>query len=88
MNRLVATLLSVVVIGINTFFVVNTVNGLELEWPTLTLVVFFGILYLLFCLYLTIHMAISMGNESLLRFNWVTKYVMGGTANNDTGYTR
>ncbi|GJQ81936.1 Mvl [Trypoxylus dichotomus] len=91
-NKVVATLLSVVVIGINTYFIVNTVSDQQLHWPALTLVVLIGIAYLLFCCYLAIHLAISMGNKSLLRFNLVTKYVIG-TSETDTGisnlgYTR
>lgn len=89
---MIATGLSVVVIGINTYFVVNTVNEMDLNWAALVLVVIIGILYLLFCCYLALHMAVSMGNKSLLRFDVITKYVIG-MPDSDTGvpnlsYTR
>jgi len=76
-NTVIATLLSVVVISINTYFVVATVNKLHLGWFALTIVVLVGILYLLFCVYLVIHMAVSMGNTSLMRYNFIGRYISG-----------
>ncbi|XP_018565976.1 protein Malvolio isoform X2 [Anoplophora glabripennis] len=76
-NKVASILLSIVVIAINTYFVVNTVNELELHWFPLLVVILVGILYLLFCAYLVVHMAISMGNTRLLRYGFVNKYVMG-----------
>ncbi|KAF2882277.1 hypothetical protein ILUMI_23897 [Ignelater luminosus] len=91
-NTVVATLLSVVVISINTYFVVSTVNSLNLGWFALLIVVLIGILYLLFCVYLVIHMAISMGNTSLMRFGFVGKYILGPTegqlTNDPVSYSR
>ncbi|GLV38284.1 Malvolio [Carabus blaptoides fortunei] len=80
-NKIVATLLSIVVISINTYFVVNTVSDAQLTWGPLTAVVIFGILYLLFCFYLVIHMAVSMGNQRLGRQPLVQRYVMTSTHN-------
>ncbi|CAH1112007.1 unnamed protein product [Psylliodes chrysocephalus] len=76
-NKIASILLSIIVIAINTYFVINTVNSLDFHWFPLLLVVIIGILYLLFCLYLVIHMAISMGNTNLLRYNAVNKYIIG-----------
>ncbi|KAJ8928893.1 hypothetical protein NQ314_018464 [Rhamnusium bicolor] len=76
-NKIASILLSIVVIAINTYFVINTVNSLELHWFPLLLVVIAGIMYLLFCAYLVIHMAIAMGSTHLLRYNLVNKYVAG-----------
>ncbi|KAJ8951148.1 hypothetical protein NQ318_021592 [Aromia moschata] len=76
-NKIASILLSIMVIAINTYFVVNTVNELELHWFPLLLVVIVGIFYLVFCAYLVIHMAISMGNTSLLRYSLVQRYVVG-----------
>lgn len=76
-NKVASILLSIVVIAINTYFVINTVNELELHWFPLLVVILVGIFYLLFCVYLVIHMAISMGNTRLLRYGFVSKYVMG-----------
>lgn len=75
-NQVVATLLSVVVIGINTYFVVDTVHNLHLHWAALAIVVLIGVIYLLFCAYLVIHMAVSMGYSKLLRYRFVSKYVI------------
>lgn len=75
-NKVVATLLSVVVIGINTYFVVETVHNLHLHWFALTIVILIGIVYLLFCAYLVIHMAVSMGYSKLLKYKFVTRYVI------------
>lgn len=74
-NKVIATLLSVVVIGINTYFVINTVNDLELTWFPLLCVILVGICYLIFCAYLVVHMAISMGNIRLTQYDIVKKYV-------------
>lgn len=74
---MVATLLSVVVIAINTYFVVETVHNLHLHWFALTVVVLVGIVYLMFCAYLVVHMAVSMGYTKLLRYRFVTRYVIG-----------
>lgn len=71
-----AILLSVVVIGINTFFVIQTVQHYA-TWPWLVVVAIVGVLYLLFCVYLVLHMAVSMGFEGLLRYDFVNKYVVG-----------
>ncbi|XP_023018599.1 protein Malvolio isoform X2 [Leptinotarsa decemlineata] len=76
-NKIASIALSIVVIAINTYLVINTVNEMELSWFPLLIVVVFGIIYLLFCAYLVVHMAVSMGNTNLLRYNFVNKYVMG-----------
>lgn len=76
-NTVVATLLSMVVISINTFFVVETVGSLHLGWAAFTAVVIVAILYLLFCVYLVIHMAVSLGTTSLTQYDFVGKYVLG-----------
>ncbi|KAL3270632.1 hypothetical protein HHI36_021164 [Cryptolaemus montrouzieri] len=77
LNKLAAILLSIVVIGINTFFVTQTVQDLSLAWPWLVLVCIIGVLYLLFCIYLVLHMAVSMGWDSLLKYDFVNNFVIG-----------
>jgi NRAMP (natural resistance-associated macrophage protein)-like metal ion transporter len=76
-NKVASILLSVVVIAINTYFVVETMNSLHLHWFALVIVVVIGVCYLIFCAYLVVHMAISMGNTNLLRYGLVKKYIMG-----------
>ncbi|KAJ3650843.1 hypothetical protein Zmor_016921 [Zophobas morio] len=78
-NKVASILLSVVVIAINTYFVVQTMNDLHLHWYALFFVVIIGICYLIFCAYLVIHMAISMGNTNLLRYGLVRRYIMAPT---------
>ncbi|XP_076253827.1 protein Malvolio-like isoform X1 [Rhynchophorus ferrugineus] len=83
-NKIMSVLLSLVVIAINIYFVVSTVNEFNLNWFWLALVIFLGILYILFCTYLVIHMAVSMGDTRLLRYNFVEKYIMGPVGNTFT----
>ncbi|XP_030754879.1 protein Malvolio-like isoform X2 [Sitophilus oryzae] len=76
-NKVMSIALSIVVISINIYFVVSTVNEFSLSWFWLTVVILVGIFYILFCIYLVVHMAISMGHTRLMRYNFVEKYVMG-----------
>ncbi|XP_031330441.1 protein Malvolio-like isoform X1 [Photinus pyralis] len=76
-NTMIAVTLSAVVIAINTYFIGSTVSNFNLGWVALTFVVIVGVLYLLFCLYLAIHMAISMGATGLTRYQFVNKYIYG-----------
>ncbi|XP_017777463.1 PREDICTED: protein Malvolio-like isoform X2 [Nicrophorus vespilloides] len=78
-NTAVAILLSIVVISINTYVVIDQVNDLDPNWALLTLIVIVGVIYLLFCAYLVIHMLVSMGNISLLEYGFVNKYIMGNS---------
>lgn len=73
-NKVVSTALSILVISINIYFVSQTVSEIVAEDPTyrteiLVGVSIFAVLYLLFCLYLVIHMSISMGATCLNRFS-------------------
>lgn len=75
-NKIVSTALSVLVIGINIYFVFDTVKEVldkdkENSVQILVGVSIYGVLYLLFCLYLVIHMAISMG-ATFLSNNYVS----------------
>lgn len=75
-NKIVATILSVIVITINIYFVINTVQeDLPHHWAVILAISIYSILYLLFCLYLTIHMAVSMGATSLGNHWLVRKYI-------------
>ncbi|XP_025830765.1 protein Malvolio isoform X2 [Agrilus planipennis] len=90
-NKVVATLLSLVVISINTYFVIETVNDLQLSWFWLMIVILIGILYLIFCVYLVIHMIVSMGYTTIAKYKFVNKYVIGPVdsklASNTTAYS-
>ncbi|XP_025153071.1 protein Malvolio isoform X2 [Harpegnathos saltator] len=75
-NKIVSTALSVLVIMINIFFVVQTVQeDLPHTWPVYLGMSIYAILYLIFCTYLAIHMAVSMGATSLGNHWFVTKYI-------------
>ncbi|KAK9886485.1 hypothetical protein WA026_016768 [Henosepilachna vigintioctopunctata] len=83
-NKIGSILLSIVVIGINTYFVIQTVQDRALDWPWLFVVGVIGVLYLVFCVYLVIHMSVSMGCDRLLRYDFVNKFVVGPVNSNLT----
>ncbi|XP_032684286.1 protein Malvolio isoform X2 [Odontomachus brunneus] len=75
-NKIVSTALSVLVIAINIYFVAQTVQeDLPHTWPVYLGMSIYAILYLIFCAYLAIHMAVSMGATSLGNHWFVTKYI-------------
>lgn len=69
-------MLSVIIIAINIFFVYNTVDEWELGPGPVAAIVVGGVIYLIFCVYLAIHMAAAMGSKRLARTPWVQKYVL------------
>ncbi|XP_065365287.1 protein Malvolio isoform X2 [Calliphora vicina] len=75
-NKIISILLTIVVIAVNLYFVINQVEALKIEGGILAVVCIFAILYLLFNLYLVIHMAACMGNKTLMNSRWVQKYVL------------
>ncbi|XP_037036718.1 protein Malvolio isoform X4 [Bradysia coprophila] len=75
-NKIVSCILCVVVIVINIFFVTDQVIAADLHWGYMLLVVVFAVLYILFNLYLVIHMTAFMGNQRVLNANLVQKYVL------------
>lgn len=65
-NKIIASALAVVVITINVYFVLITVQDkVPKHWAILTLIAIFSIFYVTFCIYLVIHMAIHMGATGL-----------------------
>jgi len=67
-NKAVSCLLSAVVIGINIYFVGSYVTSHFLSdetsvWLVYTALSVIGVLYLAFCLYLILHVAVSMGAD-------------------------
>ena len=66
-SKVFSLVLSLLVIGINIFFVFQYVVGLGFtSWYFIFFIVTVGLLYLLFCLYLIIDMAIHMGAVGIL----------------------
>ncbi|XP_070166262.1 protein Malvolio isoform X1 [Polyergus mexicanus] len=75
-NKIVSTALSILVITINIYFVIQTVQeDLPQHWAVFLGMSIYAILYLIFCAYLAIHMAVSMGASSLGNYWFVTKYI-------------
>lgn len=73
--KIFVTLLAIVIIGINIFFVIDFVaTTLPQTWWVFTIVGIFGVLYFLFIAYLTIALLVHMGIEGLLKFDWIRKY--------------
>ena len=65
-NKLTAVALSVVVISINIYFVgVYATTNFPDGWLKYFGLSIFGLFYLMFCTYLTVHVAISMGAPCL-----------------------
>ncbi|XP_077269134.1 solute carrier family member malvolio isoform X2 [Temnothorax americanus] len=76
LNKIVSTALSVLVIVINIYFVAQTVQeDLPNNWAIYLAMSVYAFLYLIFCAYLAIHMAVSMGATSLGNNWFVTKYI-------------
>ena len=68
-----ATVVSLIIIGINMFFVGGTVAGLPNVWWVWVPLVVLGIPYLAFVAYLGLYCAICLGAESLVEYEWVQK---------------
>ncbi|XP_043281269.1 protein Malvolio [Venturia canescens] len=84
-TNLISTALSVIVITINIYFVIDTINenGVGSDnWGVLLAIAIYALLYLAFCLYLSIHMAISMGATSLTNNRFIAKYIGGPVSTN------
>ncbi|XP_046387700.1 protein Malvolio isoform X1 [Ischnura elegans] len=82
-TKILAILLSTVVIGINIYFVVHSiVNDIPSHWAIYLAICIFAIFYISFCLYLIIHMAISMGATQLANNRIISKYIGGPVSQN------
>ncbi|XP_075145215.1 solute carrier family member malvolio isoform X2 [Haematobia irritans] len=75
-NKIVSILLTILVIAVNLYFVVTQVEALSIEGGVLVVVCLFSVLYLLFNLYLVIHMIACMGNKRFINSPWVQKWVL------------
>ncbi|KAK5638670.1 hypothetical protein RI129_012965 [Pyrocoelia pectoralis] len=76
-NIIMAILTSAGIIGINTYFVISTIIGAHMSWYYLVLVSLVGIVYMMFCIYLGVHMVIFMGAKNLMNYSFINKYVWG-----------
>ncbi|XP_069703805.1 protein Malvolio [Periplaneta americana] len=75
-NRVVSIALSALVIAINIFFVTHSViYEMPPHWALYLFIGLYGIGYILLCIYLLLHMAVSMGNSRLSEYRFVSKYI-------------
>ncbi|XP_023715760.1 protein Malvolio isoform X2 [Cryptotermes secundus] len=75
-NKIASITLSVVVIAINTFFVVHSViYDIPHEWGIWLALAVFVVFYLFMCTYFVLHMIVSMGNTRLNEYQFVSKYI-------------
>uniref|UniRef100_A0A336LKU0 CSON013689 protein n=1 Tax=Culicoides sonorensis TaxID=179676 RepID=A0A336LKU0_CULSO len=75
-NKIISIVLSILVITINLYFVTNTVISLNFNGFWITTIILFAIAYVLFNIYLVIHMAVGMGNVRLASHPLVRKFVI------------
>ncbi|XP_031638430.1 protein Malvolio-like isoform X2 [Contarinia nasturtii] len=75
-NKILSILLFILVITINISFVTDQLEKAHLDWGYFTLVVAFSVLYIIFNIYLLIHMAVCMGNQQLGNSSIVQKFVI------------
>merc|ERR1719153_1815336 len=73
-SRIFSVLLSLLVIAVNTYFVLQYVIDLGITNGAFILfVVLLGVIYLIFCLYLTVDMILNMGGETLVSIPFIRK---------------
>jgi len=83
-SRIFAISLSLLVIGVNTFFVISYVIKLGITNAAfIVFVIAVGLIYLLFCLYLIIDMMISMGSSRMAGLPLVRKMFSASTVGNN-----
>jgi len=84
LSRVFSVLLSMLVIAVNTYFVISYVIKLNISNPFFILfIVLIGIVYLLFCFYLTTDMMLAMGSSHLASLPLVRKLFSTSTAGNN-----
>lgn len=76
-NIIMAILTSLGIVGLNTYFVMVTIIGLDMTWYYWLLFAVVAVVYTFFCIYLTVHMVIFMGAKSLMNYPIINKYVWG-----------
>ncbi|XP_066149659.1 protein Malvolio-like isoform X2 [Euwallacea fornicatus] len=76
-NKIMSITVSLSIIAINTYFVVQTILDYNLHWVLLAFIGVVSVFYFGFCSYLILHMMIYMGNTYLLKFSFVRGYVIG-----------
>ncbi|XP_031640180.1 protein Malvolio-like [Contarinia nasturtii] len=75
-NIMVSFIVFILVTTINVTLVVDQIIDAELNWGWFTIAIIYSTLYILFNIYLLIHMAAHMGNQWLNSLTFVQKYIM------------
>lgn len=73
--KIVSIVLSLVIVGINIYFVAEQLIELDLDVGWQVLIYLGTVLYFLFIVYISVHMYISMGNTNLENNELIQKYV-------------
>lgn len=85
-SKIFSVSLSTFVIGVNIYFVINYVIGLGISnWAFITMVVLLGLIYILFCFYLTVDMSVAMGSNRISRLPAMQK-IFSVTNDNYTNF--
>ncbi|XP_076257520.1 protein Malvolio-like [Rhynchophorus ferrugineus] len=74
--KITSVFLGAIIIAINIFFVVSTIQGWDLNVWVLLPIYLLSILYFVFTIYIVFHMYISFGGKQLENAKWVQRYVM------------
>merc|ERR1719153_884068 len=83
LSKLFSVSLSMLVIAVNVYFVISYVIKINITHPAfIFFIVVMGIIYLLFCLYLTADMILAMGDNHLASLPLVRKLFSLSTAEN------
>uniref|UniRef100_A0A182N8Y8 Uncharacterized protein n=1 Tax=Anopheles dirus TaxID=7168 RepID=A0A182N8Y8_9DIPT len=72
LEKIISIALSFTVIGINLYFIIANLEQVDLTSLMIFGVVVFGMFYILFNVYLILHMMVNLGNKSLAN-NWLIK---------------
>lgn len=81
-NKVIAVSLSIVVIVVNLTYIISRMELSSLAPFWVFVLVIFFISYIVFIVYLVIHLAVSMGNQYLGSSRWVQTYVMPNVGRN------
>ncbi|XP_039275337.1 protein Malvolio isoform X1 [Nilaparvata lugens] len=75
-SKVTAVCISAIVIAIDIYFVADSISHLSENWLIVTLIGIYSVIYLLMCIYLTIHMTVSMSSSERFSNNHlITKYI-------------
>ncbi|RZC34602.1 Malvolio [Asbolus verrucosus] len=74
--KVIAIVLSVVIIGINIFFVTGTILEQDIDPDIYIGIGIVAALYFTFVLYLALHLYVSLGNKRIESHPWIQKYVI------------